>query len=66
MKLTYKGTLSQVVSDELESEKPTDLSASTCDIQLIITGQCAAKPPVPAKTPGPKKPGPKKPSRKNA
>jgi len=66
MKITYRGTVSRI-DEEIGSETPTDLTGSTCDIVLTITGEKALtvpptpQPVKPAKTPKPaKKPTPKK------
>jgi hypothetical protein len=70
MKITYRGkaTVSQMVADEIDGETPTDLTGSTCNIVVTITGEKAkSMPPVPPKPAKPTKPPKKstpKPSRK--
>lgn len=67
MKITYKGkaTVTQMVADEIEGETPTDLTGSTCNIMLTITGERATtKPPMPSKKEKPPKPAKKSPKKK--
>jgi hypothetical protein len=55
-KITLRGKVQADSWDDLYGEKTTDAQASTCDIEITITGEVAPPPPEP---PEPPQPGPK-------
>jgi hypothetical protein len=69
MKITYRGkaTVTKMVAEAIDGEVPTDLTGSTCNIVLTITGEKAkSMPPTPPGPPGPQKPAKRpKPAKKS-